>query len=918
MATRAQIELVLDVAQANKELHKKLQDMAGKHGGQYANMISGLTEAAGKAALAAQERGMTNLADKMRVQYAKMGENLLKAIKTAEDSTDPSEKAHAYAEMSRLLKTVNSMAADDYADKMTAGFRSALLNRDTMKNFGREMTSTMEKSFSRVDVDMFKDLGVNLLESLKKGTAAKAGALREQEAAALASGDAAAAAALGRSAMALTGITAALAGAAAAFAMFAAYSVAADEYLAKMNQTLLEGASYGDILGTTMEKTGKGLGITLSSARKAAADVALAYGMSADETARALSELGQAGIKYSEILQGDETAVGQQRKFRKELEDTIGVSKALGLSVQEVAQYRNALNTELNIPLEQTFDAFSMIHEAATRSGMSTRNFFTAVSQATSGMALYNVRVEEAVGLIGAMAKSVGETDAAAAFKGLVGERTDGAQEAMKKMVLASGGDPRKLIPAFTAATERAVATFAEKMVGRQDEASKGMGADMASMFFDPSKRGELSKRLASMSGQQISDIMAQLSPDMAREFAKVAGVAGGMRGTAQAQGASFAQMSDAERTAMTLQIMKLLEGQGVNASEALFRDSRMRAFFESLGLGSQEVMTAATSLQGDMRAINDILAGRGTEASRARLEQAGFKVEGNKVLSATGAEVRTEDDYLVGLGSAARAQAQDLSNTKSSGEQMAESTATMAQILETWSRTKLFESVFQEGKGYLWKFVNDALGGDLTPMDREAALAAAAKVREAQRGVEEGPVDVGTLGTGIADMAARQDSRKMQDFLQSTGLQNDPVIAKLVKDIAAERNRINAENYDDVRHSSGSYRAAEASPELNSLYEAIGSRASKLSGNDVQFSTSGLDGLFSVKATTPSQDFIYRPGQGIQKFSPNDTVVGMKPGGPIATGGGMGGHVTINVNGGDPAATYNTVTKAVRAAMGR
>ena len=62
-------------------------------------------------------------------------------------------------------------------------------------------------------------------------------------------------------------------------------------------------------------------------------------------------------------------------------------------------------------------------------------------------------------------------------------------------------------------------------------------------------------------------------------------------------------------------------------------------------------------------------------------------------------------------------------------------------------------------------------------------------------------------------------------------------------------------------------------------------------------------------------QDFIMRPGRPAQRFTGADTVIGMKPGGPLA---GLGGGTTvININGADMAKVYSVVRSAIKTAKG-
>lgn len=936
MPTNAEIKLILETNSATKALYDSLKTASAGYSNEFKDVVGRLNDAAAKQMLSSMQRNGAASVKLVEQQYNALNQQLQDQIKLYEQSSGQA-KIEAMLKIRKAMEGINRMSSDDFSDKMQGGFRAALLNRDTMIEFGKELTTTVEQSFSRVDLDSFKGIGVGILGQIQKGAAAQAKSFAERKSMAEAAGDTAGAAKMGEAAMAMGLLAGSLAVVAGAMALFVGYVVAADEYLSKMNQTLIEGASYGDILSKSMADSGATLEDTLGAARRASNSVAMAFGMSADETSRALSELAQAGLKYTEITKDARTPAIAEARFRTELTKTLAVSKAMGISVQEVSQYRNTLNTELNMPLEQTVDVFGMIDAAARASGMSTRTFFTAISQATSGMALYNVRVEDAVGLIGKFSKTVGETDAAEAFKDATKGAEGTSEERLKRILMATGGDATKLQGFFAKASGRAVAGFQSRFQNDGVKVRAALGNDLGSALLDPSRQKEAAAKLRDLTQVQVEDLFLrleqQVSPEAAREFRKVAGVAAGGRADLESQAMATKYLSQSEQMGLTAEVIKLFEAQGVQIEDALRGKGSVAAekAIAALGIDSEGTRQIFAQMNAQMRQIDDIRRGKGTEQDRSALESAGFTVQGNSVMGPMGQMISDVGDLAVAISDIAASRATPETQTQSEGQKMAASVSTIATIMETWSRNKLFENSLTAGRGYIWKWAKQALGDELqapnleqiralnsTIMDTTEKRASelstkaeqattpeesAALMKEAER--------VRNLGQEVASMGSL-GSVKFNDLIENLpSAKASPEIQRLLE----ERSKIVS---DESQNAAGmnrypSFKGADSIEQeiLNLIAAETGVTVKSNFGESI--SAADTTATISAPAATPAQDFIYRPGMPIQKFSPNDTVFGIKHGGPLAGGGG---GVTININGGDPAVVYSTVVKALRAAQ--
>ena len=110
---------------------------------------------------------------------------------------------------------------------------------------------------------------------------------------------------------------------------------------------------------------------------------------------------------------------------------------------------------------------------------------------------------------------------------------------------------------------------------------------------------------------------------------------------------------------------------------------------------------------------------------------------------------------------------------------------------------------------------------------------------------------------------------------------------------------------------------SGESGVSVSDLTTALkeGNLGSKLSGKTLSAEAQiGKAYLEANRKELGLKDFFYQAGT-ITPIHEKDTLVGFKPGGPIARGGvGGGGSVQININGGNPAEVYRVVKRALEA----
>lgn len=207
---------------------------------------------------------------------------------------------------------------------------------------------------------------------------------------------------------ALSGSAAALTAVAGAIAGIVAIAAAAYSQTKEMNKGLLDGASKFDIMGDASRE----LAPTLGDLRKVAIDTASDFRVSKDEVISAITAFNNAGLTIREFRKFVGEGSHGLSSYAAVARTAIVASQGLGVSVSEVAEFTQKLYRDMGYQLEGVQGAFGLISEEASKAGMSTKDFFAAINAASSGMALYNFRLTDTVGLFGALVGILGEEKA--------------------------------------------------------------------------------------------------------------------------------------------------------------------------------------------------------------------------------------------------------------------------------------------------------------------------------------------------------------------------------------------------------------------------------------------------------------------------------------------------------------------------
>ena len=919
-----------------------------------------MTESANKAALALEQR-----------------------IKLAAGETDPAAQAKHMRDVRSQMAAFEKLADKDVQEQLTKSWRAAVLNPTTGKELTTNLMESFERAFNDIDVGQLlgnasKGIGGKIAEGFKASAEHQKGL----QSAALASGDTAGAAAAGDAAAAMSTAAVAVAGIAAALALAFAWMVAADDYQKKLNKTILDGASNADIFGKSFEsgkQTTLNLTDTLYAARKAASDTAVQFNLTADDTARVLNELNQAGITYKRIIDGASRAEVAQYNFSEAIRKTISYASLLGVSTSELAQYQNTLMKDVNMSLDHTYDMFGMINEASKASGMSTKSFFTAISQATSGMALYNVRVEEAIGFIKDFGKIVGETDAGK----LVGNLTKpgSPEDNLKKATTAAAGiGIGPLGNIFKDATATAVEDFYTNFSSKADDIEKVFSAAgqraLGEMLMsgDKAKRKEGAKQLETLSGDdraKIRTLLTTFDPAVNRRFENMAELGVGAGSTdIKTMAGVMDNLSAASKMLMIHAELGVLKKEGVAPADVQ-TNATFQAFLGALipemsGEDQKGMLAIAINQQEILKLVQAQQAGMGTESGVAALKEYGLMVDGASVTSKSGNVIQDMADVL-----AASSDFGALSAPKdeAAGAAMKQQENSITNALNAWVKGEVFDTALGNA-GFLQQILGFVSQKPIDPEKLRAEQEAKATKLETARGATAAAkekLDAATTaaqgvsaGTPLANAQAAAQKKYDTAAAAEAAVKTGTRIQKGRTYSADDLRELQGESGANLKGAPGTrggpsvdFEKADAAWQiypriekivyrdgLDSLSEANQAKgqregwikngefsadkfssvsyAAKLAAEAAATAAAGgLPMKLSGDRTTytPVNDSLIMANGEMYRPASDDNILTFKDGGPLdpARSGG-GGPVTININGGDQAMVYRTVTRALQA----
>jgi hypothetical protein len=494
---------------------------------------------------------------------------------------------------------------------------------DRLKTYQKGMEKVQEHLQSSMK-EMAGEFGGELVGQLKGGgdlkslassmgtllgkSAGKAGASMKGKAAGMDPGKMASAlGGLGSAALALSAAVAPL-------ALIAGLLFKVDEQQKEFNSTILDGSSAIDMQAGSVRELESNLG----DLRKAASAVSLATRENTKDILTAMKAANEAGLQYAEMGNFVGGAGTQMQKYQKFATTAVVQARMLGVDISTVSEQMATWSEDLGGGLDSMADHFTMIQKAAMQSGFGTKRLFTAVSQATSGLALYNSRIDDTIALMGTLSKSLGKSGATEFVKALQkGFSDEGYQDRFKRLMIAGKGDMAKIMESEARSTTKAFSDkFASSDSFKKLQTKLGKMAESGqidlegvnlSALGDPNQVGDQIKAMAGMSEKSLRALLTQAEradPEMAQQLQTMIRLSKGTTGSISEQAKALDDLGPGGKLAT--QITGGLGGKAISEMSAL----ELAAFESYAGVSGEalvELRRVDTSIRGEYERLKEI-----------------------------------------------------------------------------------------------------------------------------------------------------------------------------------------------------------------------------------------------------------------------------------------------------------------------
>ena len=685
--------------------------------------------------------------------------------------------------------------------------------------------------------------------------------------------------ALGKAAVSLGAAAGLLAGVAGAIGAVVAVLFAAYNQTKAFNKSILEGSSALDLLGSEGTDSAGLLNYELGKVRQAAQQVAWEFRSTSEEVIALSSAMNDAGLTFRE----------QKRLFgsyEESMRTALIATQTFGIGASEAAEIIDVMSRDLGLTQEGIESGFMDIFAAAQLSGMGVKNFFTSISEATSGLALYNFRLEDTLELLLMMEKTLGEDMAKTVMGGLRGKYGEmGFTDRMQK-VMQSGAAGRDVL---RATADR----LGDEFAARLGAAGGTLGVSTGLL----TETGELNREfIKGLRGTELGAVQNQLSEagldSLARQLARIAQLerGAGPGATLGQRAAALSGLDEASTLAMDMvQAFAVLGDRTIGQMEGLDR-----AAFEQMTGVSGSMFDAYTEIANRLGATLQEELGR-----QPTMREIADAIASGDLLSPED-QKRLEEAQEKGLGPM---------------EQIAKN-----QLKET-------ESIFNTLKNMIVPLLEGIYrlsGGTEDPdvLYRRATLKDKGfdKLSDTEK-VKLGLYVGGGQGAMAVDPAeSAEHTQKVLEYLatKESGEEDKRSKDQIKATVEAGKDFLEAAQQREratlARYLPEGFDAMGASPDA--IARAL--KADGLTGDEKAAFLRAFPELGDKL-----DDFIYRgsPGGGqIMPINTSDDFYGAKPGGAIdkALRGGVGGvtinNLTINESG-NPQKTLEMVKQAIRAA---
>ena len=451
---------------------------------------------------------------------------------------------------------------------------------------------------------------------------------------------------------------------AAGIAAVVAVIIQADSAVKDLNKTLMTaGLSGADLvnqygrLGDTLDDISQGFMESFAFNN--------IWGTTAKDHLEILGAYATAGVTLKEMRSGASDASTQMEILKNHTAAALTYSKLLGLSTTEISESMGSYMSDLGFTLEGVMTKYSNITSAAKESGFATKRFFNMVLQATTGMTMYNVRLEEAAGLLIQLGSVLGEKMGGDFLQSLTkGFKDEDTTTRLVKTMTTGVGLSLRILKKDALKTSQELVDKLNDLAKTNSEAATQFNRVLSEFKLKGLDSAQMLSKLATMGDADRKEMLAKataLNPALGRmlsHLARQSVVQGGGRGAIQA-----AREGAGAGASLLLQMNELAAVTGKRIDQIRADDIVSRTAFEKItgktGEEFRKLAAVASDYAGRQKALADaqeeiaLLRRRGNlggaEAAAKKFNEA-FGQQFGVLLSSSGQRFAAQLDSSGGL----------------------------------------------------------------------------------------------------------------------------------------------------------------------------------------------------------------------------------------------------------------------------
>lgn len=226
-----------------------------------------------------------------------------------------------------------------------------------------------------------------------------------------------------------------------------------DAEVREFNKGIMESTSNLEFLreaGGRVEAASFDMTDALDGVRRAATDATFnnALGITKDTHTAILNTLTQEGVALGNLTtDAGNTAEGMKRVTQSIVQMGVAYSRGLGVPLQEISSFQAEMITEMGKGVNETRVAFAQVATAASRSGMAGVKFFNIIRSLSTDLALFNLRLEDSVGVLAKIGKVMSPQNAQKFMQNAVqGLKAMGRQDRLKLAMFAGDRKTKDIV----------------------------------------------------------------------------------------------------------------------------------------------------------------------------------------------------------------------------------------------------------------------------------------------------------------------------------------------------------------------------------------------------------------------------------------------------------------------------------------